>query len=153
MPPGRPSDQFTNAYRGIQGAMADFLFNPFEKGVQGMLASFGKMLQRMIADAVAADLGKRCSAPRHTDEWRAGCRRRRRPARVRHGASNGTLGNLAMPGYRWIGAGAGGERFDSFAVGTDYVPRDMLAQIHQGETHHSRGAEHPARSGQPIHIT
>ncbi|EXI85749.1 MAG: phage tail tape measure protein, lambda family [Candidatus Accumulibacter sp. BA-94] len=52
-------EQFTNAYRGIQGAMADFLFNPFEKGVKGMLASFGTMLQRMIADAVAADLGRR----------------------------------------------------------------------------------------------
>ena len=52
-------EQFTSAYHGIQGAMADFLFNPFEKGVQGMLKSFGTMIQRMIAEAVAADLSRR----------------------------------------------------------------------------------------------
>ena len=47
------------AARNIQDAMADFLFDPFAKGTQGMLQSFGTMLQKMIAQAVAADLGKR----------------------------------------------------------------------------------------------
>ena len=41
-------EQFTRAYQNIESAMANFLFNPFEKGVKGMLASFGVMLQRMI---------------------------------------------------------------------------------------------------------
>jgi hypothetical protein len=49
------------AAQNLQGAFADFLFNPFEDGVQGMLKGFGQALQRMIADAVAADLFSRIS--------------------------------------------------------------------------------------------
>ena len=47
------------AGRNVQDAFAEFLFNPFENGIKGMLKSFGVMLQRMIAQAVAADLAKR----------------------------------------------------------------------------------------------
>jgi|GEM_PF-1328845 len=47
------------AARNIQDAFADFLFDPFSDGVEGMLESFGKAIQRMIADAVAADLARR----------------------------------------------------------------------------------------------
>lgn len=47
------------AASNIQDAMADFLFDPFARGTQGMLQSFGTMIQKMIAQAVAADLGKR----------------------------------------------------------------------------------------------
>ena len=47
------------AARNIQDAMADFLFDPFAKGTQGMLQSFGTMIQKMISQAVAADLAKR----------------------------------------------------------------------------------------------
>ena len=45
--------------KNIQNSMADFLFDPFDKGLKGMLQGFGTMLQRMIAEAVAADLAKR----------------------------------------------------------------------------------------------
>lgn len=48
-----------NAAKNIQQSMADFLFDPFKDGLDGMLLGFGKMLQRMIAEAVAADLAKR----------------------------------------------------------------------------------------------
>ena len=47
------------AARNIQDAFADFLFDPFKDGVDGMLKSFGDVIKRMIANAVAADLGKR----------------------------------------------------------------------------------------------
>lgn len=47
------------AGRNIQDSFAEFLFNPFDKGVKGMLQSFGQTLQHMIAQAVAADLAKR----------------------------------------------------------------------------------------------
>lgn len=50
---------FSSAFKGIEQSMADFLFDPFDKGVKGMLQSFGVTIQRMIADAVAADLGRR----------------------------------------------------------------------------------------------
>ena len=44
------------AARNMQGAFADFLFDPFADGLDGMLAGLGKMLQRMIAEAAAAQL-------------------------------------------------------------------------------------------------
>lgn len=46
------------AAENIQQSFADFLFDPFDKGVDGMLKSFGQTIQRMIADAVAADLAR-----------------------------------------------------------------------------------------------
>lgn len=46
------------AAENIQDAFADFLFDPFDKGLKGMLQGFGQMIQRMIADAVAADLAR-----------------------------------------------------------------------------------------------
>lgn len=47
------------AAKNIQNSFADFLFNPFENGLKGMAQSFGQMIQKMIADAVAADLTRR----------------------------------------------------------------------------------------------
>lgn len=53
-------DQFmVQAARNIQDAFAEFLFDPFKDGLGGMLKNFGQVIQRMIAQAVAADLGKR----------------------------------------------------------------------------------------------
>jgi hypothetical protein len=46
------------AAENIQQSFADFLFDPFDKGMNGMLQGFGEMIKRMIADAVAADLAK-----------------------------------------------------------------------------------------------
>ena len=52
-------DEFAkSAARNMQTAFADFLFNPFEQGLAGMAQRFGQMIQRMIAEAVAADLMK-----------------------------------------------------------------------------------------------
>lgn len=46
------------AAENIQNSFADFLFDPFQDGLDGMLKGFGQTIQRMIADAVAADLAK-----------------------------------------------------------------------------------------------
>lgn len=46
------------AAENIQQSFADFLFDPFDKGMSGMRKSFGQTIQRMIADAVSADLAK-----------------------------------------------------------------------------------------------
>ena len=53
------TDFARSAAEGMQRAMADFLFDPFQDGLDGMLLGFGQMIQRMIAEAVAADLANR----------------------------------------------------------------------------------------------
>ncbi|WP_305073468.1 hypothetical protein [Propionivibrio sp.] len=47
------------AARNMQDALADFLFDPFDEGLDGMLKGFGETLQKMIAQAVAADIAKK----------------------------------------------------------------------------------------------
>jgi hypothetical protein len=44
------------AARNMQDAFADFLFDPFKDGLEGMAANFAKTVQRMVADALAAKL-------------------------------------------------------------------------------------------------
>lgn len=45
--------------RNMQSAFAEFLFDPFENGLDGMLDSFIKTIQRMVAEAAAADILKK----------------------------------------------------------------------------------------------
>jgi hypothetical protein len=45
-----------SAAQNMQSAFADFLFDPFDKGVDGMLKSFGQTVQRLIAEAASAQL-------------------------------------------------------------------------------------------------
>jgi len=57
---GDVMDEFAkSAAQNIQSAFADFLFDPFKDGMNGMLKSFGNTIKRMIAEAAAADLTKR----------------------------------------------------------------------------------------------
>lgn len=47
-----------NAGRGIQSSLADFLFDPFEEGLDGMVKSLGKTLQRIAAEVAASEIAK-----------------------------------------------------------------------------------------------
>ena len=53
------SAAWEGAAKNIQQTMADFLFDPFEGGLDGMVQSLGTAIQRMVADAVAADLANK----------------------------------------------------------------------------------------------
>ncbi len=44
------------AARNMQSAFADYLFDPFDKGLGGMLEGFAKTLQRMTAEAASAQI-------------------------------------------------------------------------------------------------
>ena len=46
------------AARNIQSSLADFLFDPFADGADKMAQKFGQTIQRMAADAAAAQIGK-----------------------------------------------------------------------------------------------
>ena len=46
------------AARNMQSAFADFLFDPFSEGLQGMLSGFVDVLRRMVSEALAAKLGE-----------------------------------------------------------------------------------------------
>lgn len=53
-------DEFTKAAaKNMQSAFADFLFDPFAEGMDGMLKGFGNTIKRMVAEAVAADVMSR----------------------------------------------------------------------------------------------
>jgi tape measure domain-containing protein len=44
------------AARNIQSSFADFLFDPFSQGLDGMLVGFAKTIQRMVAEAASAQI-------------------------------------------------------------------------------------------------
>lgn len=46
------------AARNMQTALADFLFDPFDEGLKGMLTGFLTMIRRMVAEALAAQILK-----------------------------------------------------------------------------------------------
>lgn len=50
---------FEEASRSVQGILADFIFDPFEDGIKGLGDSFVQLLQRMAAEAVAAQIAEK----------------------------------------------------------------------------------------------
>lgn len=53
---GMLSEFSVQAARNMQSAFADFLFDPFENGMEGMAANFAKIVQRMVAEAASAQI-------------------------------------------------------------------------------------------------
>ena len=61
---GSQMDQFAvQAARSIQSAFADYLFDPFSRGVDGMLYGFIQAVHRMVSEALAAKLASKLFGP------------------------------------------------------------------------------------------
>jgi hypothetical protein len=96
-----------SAAQNMQSAFADFLFDPFSDGTDSMLKKFGETIKRMIAEAASAEIMKRLFGD--------------------FGSKGGGGGQIGG----WVGSLL--SSLPSFDVGTPYVPRDMVAKVHQGE--------------------
>lgn len=95
------------AAENIRDSLADFLFDPFQDGLDGMLRGFSDMLRRMAAEVVANNI---------------------------MGALFKGVGGEGGSGFGGFLSNLGGLiGLPSFDVGSYRVPRDMVAQIHQDE--------------------
>ena len=62
---GKVTDDFAKKMQeNFQQGLSDFLFDPFADGLDGMVKNFGMTLQRMAADAVAADIARSIFDPK-----------------------------------------------------------------------------------------
>lgn len=142
-------DKFAEAAAtNIQKTMADFLFDPFANGTKGMVEAFGTAVRKMIADAVAADLGKRLFGDNGSGISSLFSKGFSLVSGLL-GASTGipTLSGAGTATENWIDSGglgnsaaSGGGLFSllsgilpKFDAGTPFVERDTAAIIHRGE--------------------
>lgn len=105
------------AARNMQDAFANFLFDPFEDGLRGMLKGFIDIVRRMVAEAASAQIFEAFGGVKGVGGFLSGL----------FGSSGGSTGGVPLNSF-----------LDAFSVpayadGTDYVPHDQLAMVHQGE--------------------
>ena len=129
-------EAFTRAFGRMEDALMDFL-------TTGKL-NFSDFARSLIADLARIELRARLTS-------------------LAGESSGGGLGRFLESIFEKIGGGssplpgslgaAGGLPLPSFAIGTDYVPRDMIARIHRGERIVPAAENARGRSDRPIALT
>jgi hypothetical protein len=105
-------DAFTQqAAQNIQDALGDSFYNIMQGNFDNIGDAFVSMLNRMVAEAMAAQLAKYLFGDLGSG-----------------GSGGGVAGDLLGTFAKAIFNGV-----PKFATGTDFVPRDMLAVVHKGE--------------------
>jgi tape measure domain-containing protein len=113
------TDMATRAAENIQDSFAEFLFDPFKDGLDGMAKDFIDTMRKMQAQAIAQKLGKTLFGGGGAEGLFSGF--------------GNFVGKLFGGVTAVSGPQAGNLVFPSFDVGTPNVPHDMLANIHKGE--------------------
>lgn len=121
------------AARNMQSHFADFLFDPFSKGVRGMLEGFSDALRRMAAEAAAADLFERIGS------WASGY----------SGRGSGWINAIGemFGGGRYHGGDVRSDRF--YRTGERNMPEILHTPAGQFLIPGDRGRVEPVASTQP----
>lgn len=111
MQPISEADAWTvQAAKNIQDALGENLYQMLDGNFENIGKSFGNMLKRMAAEAMAANLGRTLFGDF---------------------AKTGNVGGWLGEGLKWVGGLFG---IPSHADGLDYVPYDgYVAKLHKGE--------------------
>lgn len=113
---------FSQAFTGIMGALE----NTFVTFAKTGKFEFKGLVDSIIADIARIVVRQQITAPiANAVNGAIGA--------TGIGGLSGFLGNLFGGANRGVSSGLDLLDLPSFAVGTDYVPRDMIAQIHKGE--------------------
>ncbi len=123
-------DEFTRrAAENIQDALGDTFVDLMEGKFDSVGEAFTKMLNRMVAEAAAAQLSRYLFGDM-----------------VNGGKGEGAVGGFVKSIASAIFSGA-----PKLDVGTDYVPQDMLAVVHKGEKI-IPAAENTAGAGRGLNV-
>ena len=113
---------FSQAFTGIMGALE----NTFVTFAKTGKFEFKGLIDSIVADIARIVVRQQITAPiANAVNGAIGA--------TGIGGLSGFLGNLFGGANRGVSSGLDLLDLPSFAVGTDYVPRDMIAQIHKGE--------------------